>query len=133
MNGLLAGERLGTVFQPSAHPLPDRKGWLAHVLVPKGSITIDAGAERALLEHGASLLAVGIQAVEGRFSRRDAVRLLSEDGRELGRGLSALSSEELAQVIGLSSEALQQRLGPVGEEAVHRDHLVLTGGAAPQG
>jgi glutamate 5-kinase len=133
VNGLLAGERLGTVFQPSAHPLPDRKGWLAHVLVPKGSITIDAGAERALLEHGASLLAVGIQAVEGRFSRRDAVRLLSEDGRELGRGLSALSSEELAQVIGLSSEALQQRLGPVGEEAVHRDHLVLTGGAAPQG
>ena len=133
VNGLLAGERLGTVFQPSAHPLPDRKGWLAHVLVPKGSITIDAGAERALLEHGASLLAVGIQAVEGRFSRRDAVRLLSEDGRELGRGLSALSSEELAQVIGLSSEALQERLGPVGEEAVHRDHLVLTGGAAPQG
>jgi glutamate 5-kinase len=133
LNGLLGGERLGTVFQPSAHPLPDRKGWLAHVLVPKGSITIDAGAERALLEHGASLLAVGIQGVEGSFVRRDAVRLLSQDGRELGRGLSALSSEELVQVIGLSSEALQQRLGPVGEEVVHRDHLVLTGVATPQG
>ena len=131
LRGLLAGERLGTVFQPSAQPLPDRKGWLAHALLPKGSLTVDAGAEKALIGQGASLLAVGIQAVEGHFSRRDAVRLLSADGRELGRGLTALSSEELSQVIGLSSEEVQQRLGPVGEEVVHRDHLVLTGAVAP--
>ncbi|MFM8524809.1 MAG: glutamate 5-kinase [Cyanobacteriota bacterium] len=131
LTGLLAGERLGTVFQPSVHPLPDRKGWLAHALLPKGSLIVDAGAEKALIEQGASLLAVGIQAVEGLFSRRDAVRLLSRDGRELGRGLTALSSEELQQVIGLCSDAMQQRLGPVGEEVVHRDHLVITCLEAP--
>ena len=126
LRGLLQGERLGTVFHPSADPLPDRKGWLAYALLPKGSLTIDAGAEKALIEQGASLLAVGIRAVEGRFGRRDAVRLLSADGRELGRGLTALSSEELSQVIGLSSEAVKATLGPVGEAVVHRDHLVLT-------
>ncbi|MCT0199665.1 glutamate 5-kinase [Synechococcus sp. CS-1325] len=131
LDALLAGERLGTVFQPSSTPLPDRKGWLAHALIPRGNLIIDAGAERALLERGASLLAVGIQRVEGSFGRRDAVRLLSLQGEEIGRGLTALSSDELRKVQGLSSEAAQRALGqPSGDAVVHRDHLVLTAAAA---
>jgi glutamate 5-kinase len=114
LNALLQGEQLGTLFRPSETPLSNRKGWLAHALLPKGSIQIDAGAERALLEQGASLLAVGVKAVDGQFGRREAVRLLSLDGRELGRGLSAMNSEELEQCKG--------KRGLV----VHRDHLVLT-------
>ena len=126
LEALLAGEPLGTLFRPSPQPLADRQAWLAHALLPQGSLTIDAGAERALRERGASLLAVGIRAIEGTFSRRDAVRLLSLDGRELGRGLTALGSDELAQVLGQSSEAVRQRLGAVGDAVVHRDQLVLT-------
>jgi glutamate 5-kinase len=132
LDALLAGERLGTVFQPSAKPLPDRKGWLAHALIPRGDLVIDAGAERALVERGASLLAVGIRRVEGAFGRRDAVRLVSLEGQELGRGLCALSSEELGRVIGQSSESLQRILGAdVGDAVVHRDHLVLTAAPSP--
>jgi glutamate 5-kinase len=132
LEALLEGERVGTVFQPSAAPLADRKGWLAHALLPKGDLVIDAGAERALLERGASLLAVGIRRVEGSFGRRDAVRLMTLDGRELGRGLSALSSEELNRVLGLTSEAVQNVLGrSVGDAVVHRDHLVLTATQTP--
>jgi glutamate 5-kinase len=115
LDGLFAGERLGTVFHPSATPLPDRKGWLAHALLPKGSLQLDAGAETALVERGASLLAVGVEAVEGEFGRREAVRLVAADGRELGRGLATLSSDELRQV-----------MGRAGIEVVHRDQLVLT-------
>ena len=100
LDALFAGERVGTVFHPSATPLPDRKGWLAHALVPKGSLQVDGGAETALVARGASLLAVGVEAVEGTFDRREAVRLVSADGRELGRGLSTLSSEELREVMG---------------------------------
>ena len=92
---------------------------------------MDGGAERALLERGASLLAVGIRAVEGSFERQEPVRVLSDDGRELGRGLSALSSEELRRILGLSSEEVRQRLGAVGDAVVHRDHFVLTGPATP--
>jgi glutamate 5-kinase len=117
LNALLAGEPRGTLFRPSETPLSDRKGWLAHALLPKGSITIDAGAERALLDQGASLLAVGVHQVEGDFNRRDAVRLLSLDGRELARGLCAMDSDEL-----------QERKGQRGL-VVHRDHLVITPGA----
>jgi glutamate 5-kinase len=127
LEALLAGERIGTLFRPSVRPLPDRKGWLAHALLPKGALRIDAGAERALVERGASLLAVGIRAVEGQFERRDAVRLLSLEGREIGRGLCALSSAEVAQVLGLSSQEAQTTLErSVGDAVVHRDHLVLT-------
>jgi glutamate 5-kinase len=121
LEALLSGdgrgsEPVGTVFQPSTTPLSDRKGWLAHALVPRGALRLDAGAQQALLERGASLLAVGISAIEGRFERHDAVRLLATDGRELGRGLSQLSSTELAPL-----------LGQGGVEVIHRDQLVLTG------
>ena len=104
----------GTVFQPAATPLPSRKGWLAHALVPRGSLRVDAGAEQALRLRGASLLAVGISAVEGQFARHDAVRLLAADGRELGQGISRLGSDELRPLLGQSGVAV-----------VHRDELVL--------
>ena len=110
---LLAGETVGTLFRASTTPLSHRKGWLAHALVPKGSITVDAGAEQALLRQGASLLAAGVQTVEGEFARHEPVRVLSLDGRELARGLSAMDSSELQRCKG------QRGL------VVHRDQLVL--------
>ncbi|WP_398334830.1 glutamate 5-kinase [Vulcanococcus sp.] len=110
---LLAGDAVGTLFRASDTPLSNRKGWLAHALVPKGSITVDAGAEQALLRQGASLLAAGVHALEGDFARHDPVRVFSLDGRELARGLSAMDSGELQQCKG------QRGL------VVHRDQLVL--------
>ncbi|MFM7087142.1 MAG: glutamate 5-kinase [Cyanobium sp.] len=128
LEALFAGERVGTVFQPSSSPLPDRKGWLAHALLPKGSLQIDAGAEQALRRRGASLLAVGIVAVEGDFGRGEPVRILAGDGREIGRGLCTLASEELQGILGLDSDQVKQRLGDVGDAVVHRDELVLLPG-----
>ena len=119
LEALLAGEVRGTLFRASSKPLSSRKGWLAHALLPKGSITVDAGAEQALLARGASLLAAGVCQVEGSFERREPVRVLGQDGRELARGLCALSSDEVRQRIG--------RRGLV----LHRDQLVLTATGAP--
>ena len=119
LEALLAGQARGTLFRASDTPLSNRKGWLAHALLPEGSITVDAGAERALLRQGASLLAAGVRAVEGQFERRAPVRVLSLDGRELARGLSAMASGEL-----------EQRKGQRGL-VVHRDQLVLLPGAQP--
>jgi glutamate 5-kinase len=126
LEALLSGQRIGTTFHPSSTPLPDRKGWLAHAVLPRGSLRIDGGAEQALLHRGASLLAVGIQAVEGSFGRHEPVRVLANDGRELARGLSGLSSAEIEAILGLSSDEMRERLGPVGDAVIHRDQLVLT-------
>ncbi|MFN5161347.1 MAG: glutamate 5-kinase [Cyanobacteriota bacterium] len=126
LNALFSGAQCGTVFQPSPTPLADRKSWLAHALLPKGSVTVDPGADRALRRLGAALRAVGSQAVQGQFGRREPVQVLGSDGRELGRGLCSFSSEELLQIIGLSSEEVRRRFGGVGDAVVHRDAFVLT-------
>ena len=126
LDALLAGEQVGTVFQPSPTPLSDRKGWLAHALIPSGSLEVDAGAEKALRHQGASLLAVGIRAVEGHFDRLAPVRLLGPGGGEIGRGLCGWSSEEVRAILGLDRDQIRRRLGAAGSEVVHRDHLVLT-------
>ncbi len=125
LEALLTGASVGTLFQPSANPLSDRKGWLAHALLPSGSLVVDAGAEQALLHQGASLLAVGITAVEGEFERCAPVRMVSPDGREIGRGLCRLSSAEVRAILGLGREELGRRLGDSGRAVVHRDHMVV--------
>jgi glutamate 5-kinase len=125
LEALLAGEAVGTVFQPSATPLTDRKGWLAHALVPSGSLVVDGGAEQALLHQGASLLAVGIKAVQGDFERCSPVRVVSQGGREIGRGLCRWSSEDVRAMVGLGREEIRRRLGEEGGAVIHRDHLVL--------
>jgi glutamate 5-kinase len=55
-----------------------------------------------------------------------SVRLLTTNGREIGRGICGLSSEELRAILGLGREEIRRRLGEAGSAVVHRDHLVLT-------
>jgi glutamate 5-kinase len=81
---------------------------------------------RALQERGASLLPAGVKEVRGRFSRGEAVRLLSEEGEEVGVGLANYASEEIARIKGRRSAEIEAVLGyRYTEEVVHRDHLAL--------
>ena len=68
----------------------------------------------------------GCEGGAGRIDQREPVQVLGSDGRELGRGLCSFSSEELLQIIGLSSEEVRRRFGDVGDAVVHRDAFVLT-------
>ena len=114
-----------TWFIPSSTPLAARKQWIAGSLTPRGQLVIDNGAEAALTQ-GKSLLAIGVQEVTGEFERGDAVRLVSADGRDIGRGLAAHSSEEARIIIGRRSDEIEQQLGyPSRSEIVHRDNLVI--------
>ena len=105
---LLGGGDHGTRFLPSSEPIPDRKGWLAHALVPEADVVIDAGAEKALIEQGGSLLAVGVSSIEGSFEAQQPVRICNSSGQELARGLSRCSSDQVQGVV------------------VHRDQMVIT-------
>ena len=55
-----------------AQPRQARKQWIAGTLVPRGTVTVDEGAEHAL-RAGSSLLPVGIVEVAGEFQPGDAV------------------------------------------------------------
>lgn len=114
-----------TWFLPSGDGRSARKRWIGGSLSPLGTLTVDAGAARALLR-GSSLLPAGVRAVSGDFARGDAVRVLGPEGTEVARGLSAYSAEDARRIAGHRSEEIETILGWRGrDELIHRDDLVL--------
>ncbi|NHC22348.1 glutamate 5-kinase [Nocardioides sp. IC4_145] len=122
----LAGEQVGTLFHATGRRRPTRLLWLAHATEPMGSLVLDAGAVRAVVERRASLLAAGITGVTGSFHAGDPVDVVGPDGTVVGRGLVNFDAEELPDLLGRSSHDLARELGAAYErEVVHRDDLVL--------
>ncbi len=122
---LARGERLGTTFAPAVGQIEGRKRWLLAER-PQGTLRIDQGAAHVLLEQGASLLPIGVRAVKGRFERGAVVRVVTEDDRVLGQGLVNYSRDELERLRGHHSPEITKILGyTYGDEAIHRDNLVL--------
>lgn len=129
LSGVLDGERVGTCCAASDDKRLGRRNWIAAGATPAGRITVDAGAARAVLERGASLLAKGVTGVEGSFEVGDVVSLRDGSGREIARGLSNLTRDELRAVQGRRSDELEAILGRrAHEEVVHRDNLVVVQG-----
>jgi glutamate 5-kinase len=85
---VVSGEDFGTLFLPAGASLASRKYWIAYTLKMRGTLVIDAGAQRAVTEQNRSLLPAGIVEVRGTFRAGDAVSVVAPDGRELARGLS---------------------------------------------
>ena len=71
---LFSGQKHGTFFIPQKQRLTSRKCWIAYSLKPKGTIKIDAGAVKAILKNGKSLLPSGIIAVKNDFGVGAPVR-----------------------------------------------------------
>ena len=122
----LAGDQVGTLFHTTGRRRPTRLLWLAHATEPKGTLVLDAGAVRAVVDRRASLLAAGITAVEGTFHAGDPVDIAAPDGTPIARGLVNFDAEEMPQLLGRSTSDLKRELGAEYErEIVHRDALVL--------
>lgn len=122
----LGGGDTGTYFHPTGKHAGGRLLWLQHASTPQGSLTLDDGAVRAVVERRKSLLPAGIAAVEGEFSAGDPVELRDGTGRAVARGLVNFDAKEIPQLIGRSTRELARELGPAYErEVVHRDDLVL--------
>ncbi|HEX2361997.1 MAG TPA: glutamate 5-kinase [Jiangellaceae bacterium] len=130
VSAALAGSEVGTRFRPRAGRRSTRLLWLEHATDGRGSLHLDAGAVRAVVDRRMSLLPAGITAVDGSFSAGDPVDLLDESGRPVARGLVNYDSGELPVLLGRSTHELARELGPGYErEVVHRDDLVLLGRA----
>jgi glutamate 5-kinase len=124
-DNLLQGKRQGTLFKPAKTQDNARSQWLKHTLQTSGKIQIDAGAKRALLNNGASLLPSGIIGIEGAFKPGEAVEIVSE-GQIIAKGLTLYSAADLRAIKGLRSDKIEPTLGySFGEAIVHRDDMVL--------
>ena len=123
---IVAGEDVGTLVHPAREVLSSRKHWIAFSLRPRGDISIDAGAVRALRHHGRSLLPIGVVGVRGNFGVGDLVRCLSDSGDEIARGLISYSAPELDVIKGHRTSRIPEVLGySNGDEVIHRDDLVV--------
>ncbi|RBP64284.1 glutamate 5-kinase [Brevibacterium sanguinis] len=123
----LTGEDVGTWFSVTHRRRGTRLLWLRHLAKTHGAVTIDRGAEAAVLSRGTSLLAAGVTAVDGEFEAGDPVEIRNLDGVVIARGMTNFSSSELPSMLGFSTDELGTRLGSdYRKEVIHRNDLVLT-------
>ena len=67
------------------------------------------------------------QEVRGEFEASSMVQCVDSSGREIARGVTCFSSQQIRQIMGLHSGRIESVLGACpGEEVIHRDDLVLT-------
>lgn len=113
MSKILDGQPEGTLFVPQPNKLPGRKRWIAFFHHPKGTISVDEGAKKALREEGRSLLSPGIATCVGDFAAGDVVRVCDGNGTEFARGIARF-------------DATQIKAGNLPKnEVIHRDDLVI--------
>ena len=113
---------VGTVVHPKAKRLPARKLWIAFAVGSSGTIVVDEGARKALLDRGVSLLPAGVASVKGSFEVDDAVEIVGPDGKVFAKGLVRLGSVGLREVAGRRTPDLPEG---VPHEVIHRDDLVV--------
>ncbi|MDO4437026.1 MAG: glutamate 5-kinase [Coriobacteriaceae bacterium] len=127
---LAHGEQVGTRFVPAAGrpEIAPRKLWIALGDSAHGSVTVDDGAARALVEHGGSLLPVGVTQVEGAFEAGDTLDVRDSSGFVLARGIAEADSDALTLAAGRRQEdiAANRLLSALANKpAVHRDNLIV--------
>lgn len=124
---VLAGDDVGTLLGPVdelQRVRNKRKHWIAFFHRASGTLVVDEGARQALLFRGKSLLAAGIVDVIGHFATGSLLHIRDEAGQVLGSGLTEFNSDDLNQIQGRSSEAIEELLGPArSREVIHRDNL----------
>ncbi|GAA1804396.1 glutamate 5-kinase [Luedemannella flava] len=122
----LSGSAVGTLFHAVRARPAARLFWLAHATSPRGRLSLDDGAVRAVVHRRLSLLPAGVTAVEGIFTAGDPVDLVDAAGTPVARGLVNYDAAELPGLLGRTTAELSVALGPAYEkEVVHRDDLVL--------
>lgn len=99
------------------------KKWLSHSdTFAKGAVVINAGAKGALLDEKAtSLLMIGIIRIDGFFKSGDIVRIVDEEGNNIGLGKSQYDSKKAEQNIG---EKLSKPF-------IHYDYMVINEKSKP--
>ena len=119
-------KQVGTKFITSHCRLETRKNWIFAGSKSAGEITVDQGAETAIVKSGSSLLAKGILSVNQKFLRGHIVSIINHKKKEIARGIVRYKSIDITKIKGLHSDEIENALGfEHGTVVIHRDDLVL--------
>ena len=124
VSDILDGKEVGTYFPPSAK-VSSKKHWIGYAKMSSGSLVIDDGAAKAIMEAGKSLLPAGVVEAEGEFQAGDALDIVDRKGKVIGRGLSNYDAAEAKRIMGLHSDKIAEIIGERAEEMIHRDLMVV--------
>lgn len=108
----LAGDQ-GTTFLPQESNLKARQKWLASGSITFGSISVDSGAAKAVLQRR-SLLTVGIAQVHGKFTQGEVVQLKDDEGTIIG-----------VAKVKLGAAGIKENLNVKNVIAAHADDIVV--------
>lgn len=123
---LLKGKPQGTFFRPKEDRLSNRKGWIAYGSKAIGTLVLDDGAVRALLQMGRSLLPSGVVSVTGDFETGEPVHCTDVRGKCIAKGLTNYASDDIRKILGRQTSDIEAILGfKYSDEIIHRDNLVV--------
>jgi glutamate 5-kinase len=114
---IVSEEKAGTRFPVVGEASPAKR-WLAsaddHAA---GSVTVNSGAESALLDSSrlTSLLPVGIETIEGSFNQGDVIQIRNPAGEVFGCGRARYDHEEAGKLMGKRGQ----------KPLIHYDYLYL--------
>ena len=130
---ILGGRDTGTLILPRrTGKLRSRKMWIAYAMNAQGTILVDGGARKVLLEGGKSLLPAGVIGAQGRFRAGDMVSIADRRGCVFARGIARWGSEQVDRGKGKRSAEVRTLLGPeTPAEVVHRDDLTILPHSGP--
>ena len=121
----MSGEDVGTLVGA----VERRPARIRHIAVSarhRGALVVNEGALRALGDAKASLLPIGVVAVDGNFEEGDVVEIRDGSGRVHGRGLVNYPSDACRALAGRHSDDIDAILGWRGYDAlITRDNLVM--------
>lgn len=114
----------GTKFLASKNIKSAKTQWVLYKTKSKGSIVVDAGAGKAILERK-SVLAKGIINVNKKFYTSDIVDIICDD-KVIAKGITNYSSDEILKIKGQDSKMINSILGHDGKAVViHANDIAL--------
>lgn len=123
---ICAGESIGTLLISDNDRVAARKQWLAAHSQMAGTLVLDAGAIKAIRDHGRSLLPVGVQKVTGNFKAGDVVECVSEEGLRIAIGRVNFDAFEALKITQEELEGSERLFtDDMPEVMIHRDYLTL--------
>jgi len=122
INRVMQGEELGTLFIPQQRKT-SKKRWISNA-PPKGTIEVDEGAKKAIL-NGKNLLPAGVVGISGNFDKDDIVHI-SCKGSAFAKAMSDYSSGGLNKVRGKKAVEAKELCGAPHENVFRRENLVLS-------
>lgn len=127
VENLINGENVGTLFKNNSKKMHSRDHWIIYNAYSKGSIIVDEGAKKALLDRK-SLLSKGIVKTEGDFKEGNVVFISTQDNLPFAKCITNYSCQDINSVIGLYSEEAKKVLNNDKDEIIHANSIVLIDG-----